>query len=62
MDYGSIPIQRNWNRAAELSGMRNKNKLEAAEFSYRIGVQNYFATKGKMPEDYITVLKSLGKE
>lgn len=54
-DYGKIPIQRNWNRMAELSEIRNKTSVEKAEYTYRISVQNYFAGNGKMPDNYIPV-------
>lgn len=51
--YGKIPIQRNWNRMAELSHKFSLNEVEKVEMSYRIEVQNYFACNGKMPEDFI---------
>ena len=54
--YGKIPIQRNWNRMAELTqNYPKQGTKEAAELSYRISVQNYFSTEGKMPSDYIPV-------
>ena len=57
--YGNTPIQRNWNRMAELSrkvrSAHPRSRLDAAEFSYRITVQNFFANEGTMPDDYIPV-------
>ena len=56
--YGNTPIQRNWNRMAELTRMHPYPKNgteEATELSYRIAVQNYFAHNGVMPDDYVPV-------
>lgn len=49
--YGSTPIQRNWNRMAELT--KYWNEKDKPEIEYRIAVQNYFAIEGHMPPDFI---------
>jgi len=52
--HGRSPIQRNWNKLAELTQkgiyMTKKDELE---IKYRIAVQNEFASKGKIPSDFI---------
>lgn len=56
LKYGTSPIQRNWNRMAELTSHRLRRqltKIETAELEYRIAVQNDFANTGKVPEDFI---------
>lgn len=54
--YGTSPIQRNWNRMAELtSNWPKKDSAQDAELQYRISVQNHFALNGGMVPNYIPV-------
>ena len=53
--YGDSPIQRNWNRMAELSSITKRTRIQEAEYDYRVSVQSFFASKGTMPKDYIPV-------
>ncbi len=55
-------IKGNWNRMATLTGQRNLTMLEQEELSYRIAVQNSFASTGKIPIDYIRPKGSKRKE
>ena len=48
--YGSTPIQRNWNRLAELT--QHWRECDKAEIDYRVAVQNYYANHGEMPADF----------
>ena len=51
--YGVSPIQRNWNRIAELSQKYSLTPIDKAEMSYRIAVQNQYAATQKIDDDFI---------
>ena len=46
-------VGRNWARMAELSRISPRNRVQEAEFQYRIAVQNYFSRHGEIPGDFI---------
>ena len=49
----SSPIARNWARMADLSRINPRNKLQDAEYNYRVAVQNQYSATGKMDPDFI---------
>lgn len=43
---------RNWDRMADLT-RKKLNVKEEKELSYRLAVQNYYASTGRVPDDFI---------